>query len=165
MQGKDCMPVQRMQMQEHMGKLWVRMQWRFALHEGTWYMHKYVFFIQSYMCNVTVSLLLNCDAHAELINQWDLLVIVTASLRLNRIWEFGIHFPSRIASSKLTIAIYAINLDITWHTVMLIGYLVCSGNNGATGVGWNFLWVIFFGLVAAGIAGYAVYKYRIRVSH
>ncbi len=42
MQGKDCMPVQGMQMQEHMGKLWVRLQWRLALYEGAWYMHKYV---------------------------------------------------------------------------------------------------------------------------
>ncbi|CAL4911935.1 unnamed protein product [Urochloa decumbens] len=38
----------------------------------------------------------------------------------------------------------------------------CISKNGATETGWGFLWVIFFGLVAAGIAGYAVYKYRIR---
>ncbi|KAG8089252.1 hypothetical protein GUJ93_ZPchr0011g26973 [Zizania palustris] len=38
----------------------------------------------------------------------------------------------------------------------------CEGKSGATEVGWGFLWVIFFGLVASGIAGYAVYKYRIR---
>ena len=38
----------------------------------------------------------------------------------------------------------------------------CISKNAATEVGWNFLWVIFFGLVVAGIAGYAVYKYRIR---
>uniref|UniRef100_A0A0A9E3S0 Uncharacterized protein n=1 Tax=Arundo donax TaxID=35708 RepID=A0A0A9E3S0_ARUDO len=29
-------------------------------------------------------------------------------------------------------------------------------------VGWSFLWVIFFGLVFAGIGAYAVYKYRLR---
>jgi hypothetical protein len=52
------------------------------------------------------------------------------------------------------------------HTqVTLILLLVCTGKNGATETGWGFLWVIFFGLVAAGIAGYAVYKYRIRVRH
>ncbi|XP_022684904.1 vacuolar-sorting receptor 1 [Setaria italica] len=38
----------------------------------------------------------------------------------------------------------------------------CISKNGATETGWGFLWVIFLGLVAAGIAGYAVYKYRIR---
>ena len=38
----------------------------------------------------------------------------------------------------------------------------CISKSAATQVGWNFLWVILFGLVAAGIAGYAVYKYRIR---
>ncbi|KAM0854372.1 hypothetical protein ACQ4PT_050469 [Festuca glaucescens] len=38
----------------------------------------------------------------------------------------------------------------------------CISKNAAGQVGWNFLWVIFFGLAAAGIAGYAVYKYRIR---
>ncbi|CAO2147435.1 unnamed protein product [Urochloa humidicola] len=38
----------------------------------------------------------------------------------------------------------------------------CISKNGASETGWGFLWVIFFGLVAAGIAGYAVYKYRIR---
>ncbi|KAG2570188.1 hypothetical protein PVAP13_7KG072100 [Panicum virgatum] len=39
----------------------------------------------------------------------------------------------------------------------------CISKNGATETGWGFLWVIFFGVVAAGVAGYAVYKYRIRV--
>uniref|UniRef100_J3NAT9 EGF-like calcium-binding domain-containing protein n=1 Tax=Oryza brachyantha TaxID=4533 RepID=J3NAT9_ORYBR len=38
----------------------------------------------------------------------------------------------------------------------------CISKSAATEVGWNFLWVIFFGLVVAGIAGYALYKYRIR---
>jgi len=38
----------------------------------------------------------------------------------------------------------------------------CISKNGATETGWGFLWVIFFGVVAAGVAGYAVYKYRIR---
>jgi hypothetical protein len=38
-----------------------------------------------------------------------------------------------------------------------------SGKNAAAQVGWGFLWVVFFCLAAAGIAGYAVYKYRIRV--
>jgi hypothetical protein len=47
--------------------------------------------------------------------------------------------------------------------VILILHLLYSGKNGATETGWGFLWVIFFGLVAAGVAGYAVYKYRIRV--
>jgi hypothetical protein len=46
---------------------------------------------------------------------------------------------------------------------MLIEHLLCSGKNAAREVGWSFLWVIFLGLVAAGIAGYAVYKYRIQV--
>jgi hypothetical protein len=48
---------------------------------------------------------------------------------------------------------------------VLIEHLLCSGKNTATEVGWSFLWVIFFGLVAAGIAGYAVYKYRIQVRY
>jgi hypothetical protein len=48
--------------------------------------------------------------------------------------------------------------------VMLFGRLLYSGKSGASEAGWGFLWVIFFGLVAAGVAGYAVYKYRIRVS-
>uniref|UniRef100_A0ACD5X3J7 Uncharacterized protein n=1 Tax=Avena sativa TaxID=4498 RepID=A0ACD5X3J7_AVESA len=38
----------------------------------------------------------------------------------------------------------------------------CEGKNVGAQVGWNFLWVVFFGLAAAGFAGYAVYKYRIR---
>ncbi|XP_062215673.1 vacuolar-sorting receptor 1-like [Phragmites australis] len=29
-------------------------------------------------------------------------------------------------------------------------------------VGWSFLWVIFFGLIFAGVGAYAVYKYRLR---
>ncbi|KAK3135986.1 hypothetical protein QOZ80_5BG0426230 [Eleusine coracana subsp. coracana] len=38
----------------------------------------------------------------------------------------------------------------------------CISKNAAKEVGWSFLWVTFFGLVAAGIGGYAVYKYRIQ---
>jgi len=49
--------------------------------------------------------------------------------------------------------------------VILIPHLLYSGKNGATETGWGFLWVILFGVVAAGVAGYAVYKYRIRVRH
>ncbi|KAL6902035.1 hypothetical protein ACP4OV_004911 [Aristida adscensionis] len=32
----------------------------------------------------------------------------------------------------------------------------------AAAVGWNFLWVIFFGILFAGVGAYAVYKYRLR---
>uniref|UniRef100_A0A453HPC2 EGF-like calcium-binding domain-containing protein n=1 Tax=Aegilops tauschii subsp. strangulata TaxID=200361 RepID=A0A453HPC2_AEGTS len=38
----------------------------------------------------------------------------------------------------------------------------CISKSAAAQVGWNFLWVVFFGLAAVGIAAYAVYKYRIR---
>jgi hypothetical protein len=49
---------------------------------------------------------------------------------------------------------------LEWHLTDTASY---SGKNAAAQVGWNFLWVVFFGLAATGIAGYAVYKYRIRV--
>ncbi|KAG0457703.1 hypothetical protein HPP92_022583 [Vanilla planifolia] len=39
---------------------------------------------------------------------------------------------------------------------------VCISKKGSTEFSWSFLWVIFFGLAAAGVAGYAIYKYRIR---
>ncbi|CAL9127806.1 unnamed protein product [Musa textilis] len=38
----------------------------------------------------------------------------------------------------------------------------CISKKPFTEVGWSFLWVIFFGLVIAGVGAYAVYKYRIR---
>ncbi|ERN04171.1 vacuolar-sorting receptor 1 [Amborella trichopoda] len=38
----------------------------------------------------------------------------------------------------------------------------CISKKATTEVGWNFVWVIFLGLAAAGIGGYAIYKYRIR---
>ena len=38
-----------------------------------------------------------------------------------------------------------------------------AGKEGSSEVSWSFLWVIFLGLLAAGVGGYAVYKYRIRV--
>jgi hypothetical protein len=39
----------------------------------------------------------------------------------------------------------------------------CISKEGTTAtVGWSFLWVIFFGLVFAGVGAYAVYKYRLR---
>lgn len=39
----------------------------------------------------------------------------------------------------------------------------CISKEGTTTtVGWSFLWVIFFGLVFAGVGAYAVYKYRLR---
>lgn len=41
--------------------------------------------------------------------------------------------------------------------------LLNPGKRPSTEVGWSFLWVVFFGLVIAGVGAYAVYKYRIRV--
>ncbi|XP_074572772.1 vacuolar-sorting receptor 1-like [Curcuma longa] len=38
----------------------------------------------------------------------------------------------------------------------------CISQKASTEVGWGFLWVIFFGIVIAGVGAYAVYKYRIR---
>ncbi|KAK1270684.1 Vacuolar-sorting receptor 1 [Acorus gramineus] len=38
----------------------------------------------------------------------------------------------------------------------------CISKKPTTEVSWSFLWVIFFGLAAASVGGYAVYKYRIR---
>ncbi|KAI3991569.1 hypothetical protein MKX01_040579 [Papaver californicum] len=38
----------------------------------------------------------------------------------------------------------------------------CISKSGKSSVGWNFVWVIFLGLAITGVAGYAVYKYRIR---
>lgn len=46
--------------------------------------------------------------------------------------------------------------------LMSLGYAV-AGKEGASEASWSFLWVIFLGLLAAAVAGYAVYKYRIRV--
>jgi protein-S-isoprenylcysteine O-methyltransferase Ste14 len=55
-----------------------------------------------------------------------------------------------------------LNIDMNLTQVMLMPLVVLK-QNGASEAGWGLLWVVFFGLVAAGIAGYAVYKYRIRV--
>ncbi|CAL5351619.1 hypothetical protein CsSME_00039029 [Camellia sinensis var. sinensis] len=38
----------------------------------------------------------------------------------------------------------------------------CISKDANTEVGWGFIWVIILGLAAAGVGGYAVYKYRIR---
>ncbi|XP_019187165.1 PREDICTED: vacuolar-sorting receptor 1-like isoform X1 [Ipomoea nil] len=38
----------------------------------------------------------------------------------------------------------------------------CISKAGKAEFSWGFVWVIIFGLAAAGVAGYAVYKYRIR---
>ncbi|XP_020252085.1 vacuolar-sorting receptor 1-like [Asparagus officinalis] len=38
----------------------------------------------------------------------------------------------------------------------------CISKEGSSKVSWSFLWVMFIGLFAAGLGGYAVYKYRIR---
>ncbi|XP_058209335.1 vacuolar-sorting receptor 1-like isoform X3 [Rhododendron vialii] len=37
-----------------------------------------------------------------------------------------------------------------------------AGKDANREVGWGFIWVIILGLAAAGLGGYAVYKYRIR---
>ncbi|GJN31393.1 hypothetical protein PR202_gb19788 [Eleusine coracana subsp. coracana] len=43
------------------------------------------------------------------------------------------------------------------------GVKSCEGKKASTApVGWSFLWVIFFGLLFAGVGAYAVYKYRLR---
>ncbi|KAF2588976.1 hypothetical protein F2Q70_00040803 [Brassica cretica] len=44
------------------------------------------------------------------------------------------------------------------------GYTHCKGSSkvGTTKLSWSFLWVLIIGVGVAGLAGYAVYKYRIR---
>jgi high-affinity Fe2+/Pb2+ permease len=37
------------------------------------------------------------------------------------------------------------------------------GKAANTSYSWSFVWIIILGLAAAGVAGYAIYKYRIRV--
>ncbi|KAF8042182.1 hypothetical protein BT93_A0717 [Corymbia citriodora subsp. variegata] len=39
---------------------------------------------------------------------------------------------------------------------------MCISKNTRTDYSWGFIWTIILGLAAAGVAGYAVYKYRIR---
>jgi type VI protein secretion system component VasF len=38
----------------------------------------------------------------------------------------------------------------------------CISKDSNTKVSWSFVWIIILGLAAAGVGGYAVYKYRIR---
>ncbi|KDP21863.1 hypothetical protein JCGZ_00650 [Jatropha curcas] len=38
----------------------------------------------------------------------------------------------------------------------------CISKDASAEVSWSFIWTIILGLAAAGIAGYAIYKYRIR---
>lgn len=40
---------------------------------------------------------------------------------------------------------------------------VGSGKVGTTKLSWSFLWILIIGVGVAGLSGYAVYKYRIRV--
>lgn len=39
---------------------------------------------------------------------------------------------------------------------------ICISKESSTTFSWSFIWVIILGLAAAGVVGYAVYKYRIR---
>jgi len=43
------------------------------------------------------------------------------------------------------------------------GECVGSGKVGTTKLSWSFLWILIIGVGVAGLSGYAVYKYRIRV--
>lgn len=43
-------------------------------------------------------------------------------------------------------------------------YCNYPGKDAKSEFSWGFIWILILGLAAAGIAGYAVYKYRIRVS-
>ncbi|KAL0338066.1 UNVERIFIED_CONTAM: Vacuolar-sorting receptor 1 [Sesamum angustifolium] len=38
----------------------------------------------------------------------------------------------------------------------------CISKDASTEYSWSFVWVVFLGLAVAGVAGYALYKYRIR---
>ncbi|XP_074311929.1 vacuolar-sorting receptor 1-like [Silene latifolia] len=39
---------------------------------------------------------------------------------------------------------------------------ICISKYGSQGLGWSFVWVVVMGFVAAGVGGYAFYKYRMR---
>jgi hypothetical protein len=42
-------------------------------------------------------------------------------------------------------------------------FYIDSGNAARAEYSWSFVWIIILGLATAGVAGYAIYKYRIRV--
>lgn len=47
----------------------------------------------------------------------------------------------------------------------LINCIVYAGKEGGSGeVSWGIMWVIILGVVMAGVAAYALYKYRLRVN-
>lgn len=49
-----------------------------------------------------------------------------------------------------------------FHSICLICWETYAGNTNK-GYNWSFVWFIILCLAAVGVAGYAVYKYRIRV--
>ncbi len=65
--------------------------------------------------------------------------------------QFSICF--RLLSYLLELFIYFL-MEICWKIL---------GKDSNTKVSWSFVWIIILGLAAAGVGGYAVYKYRIRV--
>ena len=66
-----------------------------------------------------------------------------------------------VCTSKKWAAIY---FTFLYCTSLMLFSKCCAGKEATTAaVGWSFLWVIFFGLVFAGVGAYAVYKYRLRV--
>ncbi|CAA0827470.1 Vacuolar-sorting receptor 2 [Striga hermonthica] len=48
------------------------------------------------------------------------------------------------------------------HLLYIHEHDTCISKDGNTEVGWGIIWIVFLGLTVAGVAGYAVYKYRIR---
>lgn len=54
--------------------------------------------------------------------------------------------------------------SVALHFLCPLLILRCSNadKNTRTEYSWGFIWTIILGLAAAGVAGYAVYKYRIR---
>lgn len=63
-------------------------------------------------------------------------------------------------SSNLHYIIYDIGMVYSYDI-----WLLSLGKDGKSEVSWGFVWVIILGLAVTGVAGYAFYKYRVRVSY
>lgn len=57
-----------------------------------------------------------------------------------------------------------VKLDTQDFILSLTYFSLFADKAGETEYSWGFVWVVILGLAVSGVAGYALYKYRIRVS-
>lgn len=132
-QRKAFLSMPRMQMQGQAGRFWLQLQQRPAVYTRIWYLYQWV-----------------CKNFLQFTYQ----PVPNKSIKMERDRRLATGWAKRLELSMLQ--------NFSSFTMNSISKQI-AGKDGSAGSGWSIFWLTILGLAAAGLGGYLIYKYRLRV--